>query len=230
METINIGSAQFKLDELPNNCPWCGTTVKPEYTGGAIAYNKPNSTAMLVIQAPLQCPSKKCLRLFLATFLRLDGHPDYKFLDNYYKHHSTAPRYIKPRDFDQEITNLSQRFVEVYQEAETAKQYGLLEIAGPGFRKAFEILIKDYLISQYPAEIDKIKKNHKLQNLISEKITDEMLKEAATRAGWLGNDETHYEKTWINKDISDLLSLIDIAIHSIANNIKLKNFIQDMPK
>ena len=37
----------------------------------------------------------------------------------------------------------------------------------------------------------------------------------AKGAIWLGNDETHYERKWVDKDIDDLKTLIDLTLHWI---------------
>ncbi len=37
----------------------------------------------------------------------------------------------------------------------------------------------------------------------------------AERAAWLGNDETHYQRKWTDKDISDLKTVISLAEHWI---------------
>jgi hypothetical protein len=41
-------------------------------------------------------------------------------------------------------------------------------------------------------------------------VRDTSVELCASRATWLGNDETHYIKKWPDKDLSDLKKLIDI--------------------
>lgn len=47
-------------------------------------------------------------------------------------------------------------------------------------------------------------------------IDNPQLKTAASRATWLGNDQTHYEQKYQDKDISDLKRLIDLSVHWIS--------------
>lgn len=55
-----------------------------------------------------------------------------------------------PKNFIKEvpesIKDISSRFLTVYDQSERAYNNGLFEICGVGYRKALEILIKDYLI------------------------------------------------------------------------------------
>jgi hypothetical protein len=64
---------------------------------------------------------------------------------------------------------------------------------------------------------------------INDHITNENIKIAAKRASWLGNDETHYERIWVGKDLQDLKKLIDLTVHWIEMEQMTKEAIQDMP-
>jgi hypothetical protein len=46
------------------------------------------------------------------------------------------------------ISKVSPDFCAIYEEAFKAEQYSLLLVAGPGYRKALEFLIKDYIIGR----------------------------------------------------------------------------------
>jgi hypothetical protein len=102
-------------------------------------------------------------------------------------------------------------------------------VAGPGYRKALEFLIKDYLIFVEPDKADSIKPTA-LQNLIQNKITDVNLKTSAERATWLGNDETHYLRKWESQDIGDLKLLITLTVNWAENCILTSEFKIKMPK
>lgn len=56
----------------------------------------------------------------------------------------TAPMTVQGKSFGPAVEAVSPAFVKIYAEAEQALALGLKEIAGPGFRKALEFLIKDY--------------------------------------------------------------------------------------
>jgi len=48
-----------------------------------------------------------------------------------------------------------------------------------------------------------------LSACIQQYIDNEKIKLVSKRAVWIGNDETHYVRKWIEKDIEDLKRLID---------------------
>ncbi|MEK0405122.1 hypothetical protein WNX62_16005, partial [Lactiplantibacillus plantarum] len=57
---------------------------------------------------------------------------------------------IKEADFPQQISDISPRFVSVYTQSFKAERIGLAELAGMGYRKALEMLVKDYAIHKFP--------------------------------------------------------------------------------
>ena len=103
-----------------------------------------------------------------------------------------------------------------------------MEICGVGYRKALEFLIKDYAILNYPQQKETIEKKL-LGQCIKEFVTDEKVKIVATRAVWLGNDETHYIRKWEGKNLDDLKKLIELTVHWIEMEALTKSFEQDMP-
>ena len=108
---------------------------------------------------------------------------------------------------------------------------GLNQICGVGYRKALEFIIKDYLLMNISDESkrDSIRKKF-LGNCIKEDVSSTNIKEVAKRAVWLGNDETHYTRIWIEKDVSDLKHLIDLTIRWIENEIETQRLLASMPE
>jgi hypothetical protein len=139
-----------------------------------------------------------------------------------------VPFSLKPPDIPEEITKLSSNFVEINGQAATAEQYGLNQIAGVGYRKALEFLIKDYCITRHPDKAKEIK-GAWLATCIKTYVDDANTKLCAERAAWLGNDETHYVRRWEDKDIGDLKILIKLTIAWIHNNLLTKKYLSDMP-
>jgi hypothetical protein len=88
------------------------------------------------------------------------------------------------------------------------------DVAGPGYRKALEFLLKDYAIKLNPNDADWIR-SAQLAPVISKHFADPRMSVVFSRATWLGNDQTHYERRWIDLDISHLKSLIDASVHFI---------------
>ena len=114
------------------------------------------------------------------------------------------PKSIRSTKFPPEIARVSPRFVEIFGQAEHSEVLGLVDVAGPGYRKAFEHLIKDYASSKSPEKSAEIKKLA-LAQCVTNYLRDPRVRQCAERAVWLGNDETHYERKWIGKDLQDLL-------------------------
>lgn len=115
--------------------------------------------------------------------------------------------------FGTHIHTLSPNFVRIYQQAAKAEFMGLEEIAGPGYRKALEFLVKDYLIS---IELgDQAKKNEIAGRGLHRCITDlnnPKLQAGANAAKLTGNDQSHYVNIQGN-DLEDLKRFIAITIH-----------------
>jgi hypothetical protein len=136
-----------------------------------------------------------------------------------------------PEPFSETINKLSPMFVSIYNEAKTAKENGLSQVAGPGFRKAFEFLIKDYAKSGKEKAEDKNRIEGEFSGVVvNNYISDERIKELAKRVLWLGNDETHYLRIWEDRDINDLLTLISLAIHWIEIDLLSSQYINSMPR
>ncbi|MFZ1989529.1 MAG: hypothetical protein WAW96_07115 [Alphaproteobacteria bacterium] len=122
------------------------------------------------------------------------------------------------------IQKLSPAFVAIYREAEEAKQLGLLQIAGPGYRKAFEFLIKDYAIAMKPDNAAEIKEAFS-GSVVKNYVPDPRIAPLAERSLWLGNDETHYLRKWVDHDIKDLIRLIDLTMHWMEIDLSSKEYL-----
>jgi hypothetical protein len=125
------------------------------------------------------------------------------------------------------VAKISPTFVSVFIEAEEAAQLGLSQVAGPGYRKAFEFLIKDYaksLTSEKAAEIEK-----KFSGaVVTEYIQDARIQAVAKRCLWLGNDETHYLRRWTDHDVTDLITLIRLTASWIEIEYLSRSYVEGM--
>ena len=140
------------------------------------------------------------------------------------------PRQIlKQKEVPEIIREISQNFEAVYNEAYTARQAGLDQICGGGYRKALEFLIKDYATFLHPDKEEEIAKME-LGNCIKQYIDNPSIQIYSNRASWLGNDELHYRRYWKNKDILDLESLIENSILAIRIEEEGKRLEIEMPK
>lgn len=216
------------LDAMPDQCPLCHVSVTPMDQGVSISFE---SGGLPCLERLLRCPNRKCHRLFIARYFRLQPQTAMYFL------RMCVP--IEPTTVQQSetIQKVSPDFCSIYQDAHKAEQHGLLLVAGPGYRKALEFLIKDYIIgriTETDAEklaIEKAKvEKTLLGTCIKEYVKSEQIKEIAKRAAWLGNDETHYVRKWEDKDLKDLKKLISLTLHWIEVEMLTLEVIADMPE
>ncbi|WP_333683358.1 hypothetical protein, partial [Enterocloster lavalensis] len=55
--------------------------------------------------------------------------------------------------------------------------------------------------------------NKTLSKCIDDYISEPKIKTMAKGAVWLGNDETHYQRRWADKDVNDMKKLIDLTLY-----------------
>lgn len=193
--------------ELANTCPICGVALSPNVISGVlIDYEDEEDNKVFLLN---YCP--KCNECFISKHLfDVENGNGYLFS-------SSSPQIPFENDWGEIIANISPGFIKIYNQSVFAEANNLDQIAGVGYRKALEFLIKDYLISKTTdqSQISNIK--HKfLGKCINEDIDNPQLKIVASRATWLGNDQTHYEQLFDDKDISDLKRLIRLTVHWIS--------------
>jgi hypothetical protein len=131
--------------------------------------------------------------------------------------------------FEDEIVETSPSFVEIHSQAQESEGLGLNTLVGIGFRKALEFLIKDYLISKRPNEKEAISRAN-LSQCINKYVPDPNIKMCAERATWLGNDETHYVRTWPDNDLKDLKRLIKLTQYWISSEFLTLRYGSEMAK
>ncbi len=211
-QSIELFSYRSQVDilcsvEFSPTCPQCGVSLIPDVLYGVQlpADDEENDTVFLLNY----CPS--CGECFISRHVfDIEYGAGYLF-------DSASPQTARPKDWGKIIDDISPSFVEIYNQATTAEAMELDQIAGVGYRKALEFLIKDYLISQTQdsRKVNAIK-NKFLGKCITEDIDNPQLKTVASRAAWLGNDQTHYEQRFDDRDISDLKRMIRLTVHWIS--------------
>ena len=213
-------STVITVDGAPDKCPFCHTGMKPTFIA---AYNTHTNGLYVIL---MNCPMDYCQESFVAYYepAAKQQHPSHAITKPTYNGRTSVGK-LMGRIFEDEIVSVSEGFVKIYNEAFMAEQQGLLEICGVGYRKALEFLIKDYLISkEQDPEIQEKIKGKLLAACINEHVKDSNVKNTATRAVWLGNDETHYVRKWGEKSLKDLKQLIDLTIYWILAEISTQNF------
>jgi hypothetical protein len=228
-----LGAQQYNvtLDPVPDECPICHHHVQSVFRYGIVLESFPTvGRGTVHVQAAFQCPRGECRSLFIAYY----EYPHEAAMQTIAAHHHpmtlqrVAPQTFRPVSFPSEIAAVSAQFVLIYNEAAAAEAHGLASIVGPGYGKALEFLIKDYLISRHKGEEQAIKKEF-LGNVIKNRVDDPRVQTTAERAAWLRNDETHYERKWENKDVQDLKRLITLTVNWIHSSLLTDELPTQMP-
>jgi hypothetical protein len=224
MPEIVINQRRYEYDMDPDHCPLCHHGIMPTRIGASNIVRREIEGDIL--QLIYLCPRIECQRVFIGIYRQNYGHQRH-YVEGPHVLKSTAPyRAVKPQIPD-EIQKISPDYVEVLSQSEAAEAYQLDQIAGAGYRKALEFLIKDYAIIKNPEKADEIK-NSFLGNCIKKFVTDQNVKECSKRAAWLGNDETHYIRKWEEKDINDLKILIKLTQAWILNSLLTESYLSEM--
>lgn len=206
------------LKSEPNCCPLCDraqvsvfiAAVKPTYDTCQIVY---------------RCPNKECLSFYIGYYC--EDVKEYKTDYVEYELIETRPKNLKGLLFDKEMKKLSPNFCKIYIEAVFADIRDYKQIAGAGYRKSLEFLVKDFCIKTNPTKKQEIKKAQLMQ-CITNYIHDPEVEKCAKLATWLGNDETHYVRIWKNKDINDLKELIKLTKNWMLTNIQTAKYKKSM--
>jgi hypothetical protein len=214
---------QISLNVFPDKCPACMTPGHPTFVSAAFVHGDRTKA----VYAVFRCPISACRALYVATYrnpieygttpVPLTGTP--------------MLRFVEKKEFPKNIVNASAPFCETYNQAFIAEVNGLNQICGPGYRKSLEFLVKDYLVGYKYKDVPEKQEDVKelfLGAAIEKHIDEERIKRCAQRAVWLGNDETHYTRKWVDKDIQDLKSLIMMTVNYIDMTIESDRYLAEM--
>jgi len=218
LTTLNHEGQQqlITVDKDPDHCPICHHGIEPKDLKRDSLIEQTNS-----VERVLQCPRRKCGHLFIARYFA-NAH-------GYHRLAESVPITLGNVECPEELTKLSTNFYAIYNQAHKAEESGWVLVAGPGYRKALEFLIKDYAIKLHPADEEKIKKME-LGPCIRQYVKNDMVKDTTQRAAWLGNDETHYLRKWEGKDLQDLKDLLALVGTAIHSELMYENMKKDMPQ
>lgn len=213
IHAFDIGGTNCKGD-YPDECPICHHYGNMILTGMAKVVDEYEAEVIY------KCPYPECLRFFIGRY-KIDG--------SMLRDGSFQPSKPEDKAFPEIIGQVSQDFLTIYGQAAQAKSLGLDQIAGPGYRKAFEFLIKDYAISKSDEEQhDEIRESFS-GKVVEKYIEDQRIQRVANRALWLGNDESHYLRKWKEHDIEDLLTLIQLTVNWIETEKLSEKYEKSMP-
>lgn len=219
------GQRRAKIDREPDLCPICHRNITPDAM--FVIQNARSGIFKAAMEVVYKCPNSRCAELFISYFNDPTGAPNDPNCDCF-RLKASRPSEPAALEFAKHIADTSSNFCDIYNEAHKAEQFGLTQICGVGYRKSLEFLIKDYLIKHRPAEKATIE-TIMLGPCIENYITDPRIKEVAKRATWLGNDETHYQRRWVDKDLTDLKTMISLALHWIEAEHLTEEALKSMP-
>ena len=194
--------------DTPSKCPHCGRTMSPLHVGQSTSSERTSVSEEGRFSVIFRCSFEDCLKYFVIEYIN----------DNYESASTVNYTYRPPIKvkLPENIEKVSPVFVEIYSQATVAESEVLNQIAGVGYRKAAEFLIKDYVISKNPSDEEHIK-SIMLGKVIADYLNDfPKIQALAKSVAWIGNDETHYVRRHDGKDIDDLKKFILSAAQFIA--------------
>ncbi|MGL5460570.1 MAG: hypothetical protein ACRDBY_13220 [Cetobacterium sp.] len=186
--------------ETTNHCPHCHERVVYHHIK-TTDYEYENSS----FAAIFRCPS--CKEYIMNAFLCYHSMDQATTIEYSYQKQVFL-------DVPEELVQISSDFIQIYKQSLLAEANQLNQIAGIGFRKSIEFLIKDYLIKLCNEPKETI--NTLMLGRCIEKIESPKIKALAKAATWIGNDETHYEKRYEDKDVNDMKRFIRALSHFLT--------------
>lgn len=204
----------INVEEI-GECPLCHFAASPIYIDGFLIVSNDNDIPFTVYLV-LYC--SRCKELYTARYSGDSLNSlsyDYAF-----------PYHTNKKTFSDNINSLSPEFVTIFNQAQEAESnINTIGLAGIGYRKAIEFLVKDYLVNLKHKDKEttiKLELN-KCVNLL-----DKDLQDIARASVWLGNDETHYFRKNPQYDLQDLKEFIDCLVYDIEREyvrIKAKQIV-----
>lgn len=222
---VDVSGLRYSHDRDPDSCPLCHYSVQVSQETWTLLDRRPGDKPRLEIV--FRCPRRECGRLFIGRYEASTEKSSIGTTLGLFVLTEVVPREPKSPELPDEVRALSPEFGDIYKEAMAAESYGLMQIAGVGYRKALEFLIKDYCIHLHPTEADEVRRIL-LENCINRFVDDPKVKECARRAVWLGNDETHYARRWADRDITDLKRLVLLTVTWIQSSELTKQYFSEM--
>lgn len=212
----------FEFSEIPDVCPFCKKGIVPIPIYGTFQNLTKPGLNRNEVQVVFQCPINICKALFITQYKEYSMGGFYIVRDLW--------KYSEKPVFNEIFQQISPQFLIIYSQSVLAEEMSLLQVAGPGYRKSLEFLVKDFIIRDLKTdeEKNKVKRTH-LGEIINTYIDNPMIKSTVKRAAWLGNDQTHYTQVWADKDLNNLKDVIKMATSWIELVESSKKLEKEMP-
>ena len=199
MMNVNVDGNEYFLD-VHDVCPHCHQSVSLQVLQ-AVKSPKLNECAVVLF-------CRHCNKLSFADLALVGkalGTDDTKLI----------ALYPNPKELEipAEIDLHYPQFYELYRQAHRAEEENLTEIVGSAYRKALEILVKNYLTEREPCDMQAIL-NESLGKSIA-RIEYPRIKALAKIAAWIGNDETRTVKKNPDLSVPDMKNFILALCHLI---------------
>ncbi|HTI03064.1 MAG TPA: hypothetical protein VL752_19120 [Acidisoma sp.] len=207
------GIGQVTIDRRPDMCPVCHTRITPNVMTGGIGGRVYDGSLTVVFI----CPSDACREYFLGYYEKRNGQ--YGFL-------TCRPKETAVPTLPDFVVRISANYCDMYQECYRAEAEGLRQVAGFGYRKALEFLIKDYVVSRRPEDRAAIEATP-LATCIETYVGDANVRDVGRRAVWLGQDGA--QRAWTEKDLRDLKSVIELVLRWIETEYLTEELLKTMP-
>lgn len=208
-------NADFLIEQI-EQCPRCKGSIAPLYMGGSFKHFSYRYEKMAKIEFYLFCP--RCEQSFIGTYFA--SYETGKYSNFALK--SVEPLVPAKQSFNSNIEKLSPQFVKIYNQSLAAESYGLNEIAGLGYRKALEFLVKDFSIRFNPDDAETIK-SMPLGSCIRQYINDDDIQLLVEKAAWLGNDEAHYVRKHNDRDTNDMKTFIAASVYLFSLKLTVED-------
>jgi hypothetical protein len=226
LDPLTNDKHQVDIANPPDTCPVCHHAIEVKTTGVAALDQSDWTSPHAKLEIVYRCPRKQCARLFIGRFQHVQLAGGRSFTQDFALR-ALVPTEPRRPDTPAEVVHVSPAYAQIYAQASAAEAFGLDQIAGVGYRKALEFLIKDYCITENEADETAIK-SEPLGQTINNRVADANVRQCAKLAAWLGNDETHYERRWEDKDIKDLKILIQLTVNWIRSVLLTARYVADM--
>ena len=209
----NEGDTQVEYDAI-EKCSKCNKALSPERLY-CIAIKRENKYYLHVADYCASCKSVIITEYKMNEIKNTYGELQKLEMNN---KNYTAPIYYEKEEFDEKIEKMSPQFVKIYNQALQAEVNELDELAGLGYRKSIEFLIKDYAIHENAEKEEEIK-NTWMKSCIDKYIDNPKIKTLAEKSDWIGNDEAHYIRKQKDRDITDMKKFIKAMVYFIGMNL-----------
>ena len=190
------------LFELPDICPWCNKGISP------LLLAKTRAAEGNEFGFILACPV--CKHLFLS--LHIIHQNNWGELSS--QKAPKPPFRLPPLPTPPEIKQHYPDFYQIYEQASVAEIGDLDKICGMAYRKALEILVKQYLIQQSPDKEEEIL-NEPLGRSIA-RIPFEKIRNLAKAISWIGNDQTHTVQKHPDYNVPEMKKFMLALCHLIV--------------